>query len=96
MINENNELTTNDKEKCDVINNFFSSVFTTEDPNNVPEFKCDKDIPNPLLNCNVSFEEFEKALLNLNPNKDYEIALVDLETYYSFPNISNHNKSIHC
>ena len=69
LINENNELTTNDKEKCDVINNFFSSVFTTEDPNNVPEFKCDKDIPNPLLNCNVSFEEFEKALLNLNPNK---------------------------
>lgn len=32
--------------------------------------------------------------LILDDNKEYEIALVDLETYYSFPNISNFNNTI--
>ena len=30
----------------------------------------------------------------MSTEKEYEIALVDLETYYSFPNISNHNNVI--
>ena len=32
--------------------------------------------------------------IQLDPNKEYEIALVDLETYYSFPNITSHNNEI--
>ena len=30
----------------------------------------------------------------MSTEKEYEIALVDLDTYYSFPNISNHNNVI--
>ena len=30
----------------------------------------------------------------MSTEKEYEIASVDLETYYSFPNISNHNNVI--
>ena len=32
-----------------------------------------------------------KPTIQLDKNKDYEIALINLETYYSFPNIQNSN-----
>ena len=32
-----------------------------------------------------------KPLIQLHKKKDYEIALINLETYYSFPNIDNSN-----
>ena len=44
-------------------------------------------------NKSVSSSEFESPLL-LDKDKQYEIALVDLETYYSFPNISKYNNVI--
>ena len=69
LIKDNGELTSNDEEKCNVINNFFSSVFTDEDINNVPEFVYEGVIGNQLLTCNVSVLDFEKVLSNLNPNK---------------------------
>ena len=69
LENDKGELTNNDHEKCEILNNFFSSVFTKENDENIPDFIYDKDIPNPLLNCSVSIPEFEKALLNLNVNK---------------------------
>ena len=69
LIKGNGDLTTNDKEKCDVINDFFSSVFTAEDLNNIPDFQYNGETPDCLSNCTVTVKEFEKVLSNLNPNK---------------------------
>jgi hypothetical protein len=69
LLKENGEFTTNDTEKCEVINKFFSTVFTIEDLDDVPDFKYDGDIPNSLYTCNVTENDFEKALSNLNSNK---------------------------
>ena len=33
------------------------------------------------------FKTWFKPPIQLDKNKDYEIALINLETYYSFPNI---------
>jgi len=37
LVQENGSLTTTDKQKADVLSNFFSSVFTREDTNNMPD-----------------------------------------------------------
>ena len=68
-MDKNGCYTKNDTDKCEVLNDFFSSVFTKEDDNNIPNFVYDGEIPNSLSNCNVSINDFEKALLNLKPNK---------------------------
>merc|ERR1711860_460210 len=38
LINKDGKLTSDDKEKCDILNSFFSSVFTIEDTSNIPAF----------------------------------------------------------
>ena len=42
----------------------------------------------------TDFDTIYKEPIELSNEKEYEIALVDLETYYSFPNISDHNNFI--
>ena len=42
----------------------------------------------------TNFDTNYKEPIELSNEKEYEIALVDLETYYSFPNISDHNNII--
>ena len=42
----------------------------------------------------TDFDTIYKEPIELSNEKEYEIALVYLETYYSFPNISNHNNII--
>ena len=37
------------------------------------------------------FKTWFKPPIQLDNNKDYEIALINLETYYSFPNIDRSN-----
>ena len=69
LLNENGVLTNNDKEKCDIINKFFSSVFTKEDVKDLPNFTYDNKFLNPLNNCDITLHDMEKALLNLNPTK---------------------------
>ena len=69
LENDKGELVNNVQEKCEILNNFFSSVFTNENDEVIPDFIYDKDIPNPLLNCTISIKEFEKALFELNINK---------------------------
>ena len=69
LIDSNGNLTKNDSDKCEVLNNFFSSVFTKENISDIPNFKYNGDIDNVLTTCSVSINEFEKALFNLNPNK---------------------------
>ena len=42
----------------------------------------------------TNFDTIYKEPIELSTEKEYEIALVDLETHYSFPNISDHNNII--
>lgn len=51
LIKTDGEYTTNDKEKCEVINEFFSTVFTKEDLSDIPDFVYEGKINEPLLNC---------------------------------------------
>ena len=69
LVKDDGNLTSNDEEKCNVINNFFASVFTHEDMSNVPDFVCNKNIETSLETCFIETHEMESALLKLNPNK---------------------------
>ena len=40
------------------------------------------------------FKTWFKQPIQLDKKKNYEIALINLETYYSFPNIDNHNNCL--
>ena len=68
MTNKEGNLTNNDKEKCNIINEFFSSVFTNEDTTNLPNFDFNENV-STLDNCNITVSDMESALQNLNPNK---------------------------
>ena len=41
----------------------------------------------------IRFKTWFKPHSQLDKNKDYEIALINLETYYSFPNIDKSNNT---
>ena len=68
LIDKNGKLTSDDKEKCDILNSFFSSVFTIEDTSHIPAFNYDKTLP-PLETCSITIKDMEDALYNLNANK---------------------------
>ena len=60
-------LTINDVEKCEVINNLFSSLFTIEDINEIPEFTMN---PKETLNSiDTITQDFINALNKQNINK---------------------------
>ena len=65
---ENGELTTNDEEKAQVLNDFFSSVFTREDQTNIPE-PTQREVPKPLTKVNFTAANIEKRLLKLKTSK---------------------------
>ena len=65
---ENGELTTNDEEKAQVLNDFFSSVFTREDQTNIPEL-IQREVPKPLTKVNFTAANIEKRLLKLKTSK---------------------------
>ena len=70
LVNKEGVLTSNDEEKCNIINEYFSSVFTHEDLNNIPVFNCDNNLTNAsLLTCSIEKSDMEKALACLNQNK---------------------------
>ena len=68
LMQEDGELTSNNKEKAEVLNKFFSSVFTRENTDNVPEMP-DRQFENILDNITITPEEVLKKLFNLNPSK---------------------------
>ena len=59
LINEDNILTTNDAEKCSVLNNVFTSVFVDEDDGPLPEFK--SNYHTELNDRNISDEDMYKV-----------------------------------
>ena len=69
LEDNNGELTNIDKEKCEILNNFFASVFTKENDDELPNFTYKNTIANSLNTCNVTELEVEEALSSLNPNK---------------------------
>ena len=68
LMQEDGELTSNNKEKAEVLNKFFSSVFTREKTDNVPVMP-DRQFENILDNITITPEEVLKKLFNLNPSK---------------------------
>ena len=68
LINEEGLITNDDREKCNILNKFFSSVFTKEDSSNIHNFDFNDKIPS-LDNCFITVSDMENALNNLNPNK---------------------------
>jgi hypothetical protein len=57
-----------DQQKAEVLNNFFSSVFTHEECSDIPHFE-DRPYTSPLDDITFSSEQIKKVLDKLNPNK---------------------------
>ena len=68
LMQEDGELTSNNKEKAEVLNKFSSSVSTRENTENVPEMP-DRQFESILDNITITPEEVLKKLFNLNPSK---------------------------
>ena len=70
LKNENGETISTDKGKANVLNNFFSSVFTKEDRSNLPEVDRDsKSKGNRLTDIDIDVETVKKKLRELDVSK---------------------------
>ena len=69
LINKNGDVIKEDKDKCELLNDYFSSVFTTEDTDDIPVFKHNNDSLPSLETCTVTLKDMENAIHNLNANK---------------------------
>ena len=58
-------LTKSEKEKAEVLNDFFSSVFTRENCDRIPDFE-EKEFETPLGSININVSVVEKVLKELN------------------------------
>ena len=67
LLKDDGTLTKGDLEKAEVLNNFFTSVFTKEDKDNIPIFK--PNIENLIYDFNVTKDDMYKALNSLKVNK---------------------------
>lgn len=68
LVKDDGSITSSDKEKAEVLNNFFSSVFTQEENDEkLPDFKYGN--ASQLDTVNITEEKMKKALKNLNVNK---------------------------
>jgi len=67
LLKEDGSLTESDKEKADVLNNYFTSVFTKENTHNMPIFK--PNIDKCLYDFKISHIDMNNALKSLKINK---------------------------
>ena len=67
LLSDDKQLVESDVEMVQILNNFFSSVFTTEDMLNVPNETMPGNIEMGNISCTLS--EITKGLLKLNVNK---------------------------
>ena len=63
LLKDDGSLSEGDQEKCEILNNFFGSVFTQEDTSDVPVFNSNNTVF--ISNVNVTVIEMEKALRSL-------------------------------
>ena len=68
-LDTDNGAASSDAQKAEVLNEFFSSVFTREDKVDMPEFDRGEDIKIPLENLNISEDMVKKKLDKINPSK---------------------------
>ena len=67
LIKPDGTLTEDDQDKAEVLNNFFTSVFTQEDDTDIPTFDCGKNVSiNDVI---VTDDMMKKSLLSLNISK---------------------------
>ena len=69
LINEKGDKTKDDTEKSEILNNFFSSVFTKEDLTNMPTMEDQLPEDLSIHSAHISVEDMKTLLLNLNPDK---------------------------
>ena len=62
LVKDDGTLTESDLEKCEILNNFFASVFSVEDINDVPTFTCANE--NYISTILVTESDMESALNN--------------------------------
>ena len=65
---DDSSMTNTDQDKAEVLNDFFASVFTRENQDEIPTID-DKQFDKPLDNITISAELVEKVLKGLNPGK---------------------------
>ena len=63
-----NKKTSSDKEKAEVLNNFFKEVFTVENTDDIPYLESRK-VDQELKELFISTEDVKKVLKDINPNK---------------------------
>ena len=67
LLDKDGKFTENDQEKASVLNDFFSSVFISEDDSSSPSFKA--NFSKPLNNLQISTKDMHDKLKSLNINK---------------------------
>ena len=68
LTKEDGSLAYSSEEKANVLNDFFSSVFTIEDKTNIPNIPRQKNVQ-PITTIKIKESEVRKRLEKLNPNK---------------------------
>ena len=69
LIKPDGSRTLNDEEKSSTLNNFFSSVFTTENNKDIPTFQDRVNEEKHIYTVSTTEEEMKEYLRSLNPNK---------------------------
>lgn len=69
LIDNNGKKTTTDKEKSTLLNNFFSSVFTDENKDYMPQFESRIDTSQEIHTAEISIEEMTRLLEKMKPDK---------------------------
>ena len=67
-VNDKDNLSKDDKEKAEVLSSFFSSVFTKEDDNNVPNIGVKENV-DCLDQCKITISDVRRKLQKLNISK---------------------------
>ena len=68
LIKSDNTMASSSKDKANVLNDFFSSVFTREDRSYIPDFpRASYNVP--IADMSITIEDVRKKLDALNPNK---------------------------